>query len=88
MGEQTIVTVIYTISTNISAIISSYNHRRMKMSSTSEEVPLSQTSLSTVPFNEQKLTFNDQQLLEFYEHSLARAFQQVRMIVIVVGLTM
>lgn len=58
------------------------------MSSTSEEVPLSQTSLSTVPFNEQKLTFDDQQLLEFYEHSLARAFQQVRMIVIVVGLTM
>lgn len=57
------------------------------MQSTSEEVPLSQISLSAIPCNEQQLPFNDQQLLDFYEHSLARAFQQVRMIVIV-GLTL
>lgn len=47
------------------------------MQSTSEEVPLSQISLSAIPCDEQQLPFNDQQLLDFYEHSLARAFQQV-----------
>lgn len=47
------------------------------MESTSEEVPLSQISLCAIPFNGHQLPFNDQQLLDFYEHALARAFQQV-----------
>lgn len=57
------------------------------MESTSEEVPLSQISLSAIHFNGKQLPFNDQQLLDFYEHALARDFQQVRMILIV-GLTL